>query len=161
MEVAQAVSDAIGKEKIGIRLSPYGAFNEMTADEHTEEQYSMLATGLKQIGIAYIHLVDHSSMGAPEVPQRIKDIIRNTFGGTIILSGGYDAKKANADLEAGKGDLVAFAKSYIANPDFVERITMDAPIEVPDPSTFYTPGETGYISYSSYELQREKTVLPL
>lgn len=147
LEVTKAVADAIGKDKTGIRLSPFGAFNDMTADENTEQQFIQLAAGLKETGIAYIHVVDHSSMGAPAVPQSLKDAVRKAFSGTIILSGGYDAARAEADLEAGKGELVAFARSFLANPDLVKRIEIGAELNQPDFATFYSPGEKGYTDY--------------
>ena len=141
LKVTTAVANAIGKDKTGIRLSPFGAFNDMVADENTEQQYIQLAGGLKAAGIVYIHIVDHSSMGAPAVPQSVKDSMREAFNGTIILSGGYDAARAEADLEAGKGELVAFARSFLANPDLVKRIKVGAEFNQPDFATFYTPGE--------------------
>ena len=147
LEVAAAVAKAIGKDKTGIRLSPFGAFNDMQADEHTEQQYIQLAAGLKQTGIVYIHVVDHSSMGAPAVPQSVKDAIRDAFGGTIILSGGYDAARAEAELEESKGELVAFGRPFLANPDLVTRIRIGAELNPPDFDTFYTPGEKGYNDY--------------
>jgi N-ethylmaleimide reductase len=155
LEVTAAVAETIGKDKTGIRLSPYGAFNDMQPDENTEQQYIQLAAGLKDIGIAYIHTVDHSSMGAPAVPQTVKDGIRAAFGGTIILSGGYDAARAEADLQEDKGELVAFGRLFISNPDLVKRFAINAELAQPDFGTFYTPGEKGYIDYPilSEELQ--------
>jgi len=154
LEVAAAVAAAIGKGKTGIRISPFGVFNEMISDEHTEQQYTQLAAGLKAIGIAYIHVVDHASLGAPAVPQSVKDAIRVAFGSTIILSGGYDAARAEADLEEGKGELVAFGRPYLANPDLVYRITKGAELAQPDMSLAYTPGEKGYTDYPTLlELQ--------
>lgn len=147
LEVAQSVANAIGKEKVGIRLSPFGAFNDIKWDDTTESQFTKLAAGLKAIGVVYIHVVDHTSMGAPAFPQSIKDEIRNAFGGTIIMSGGYDAEKAEADLAAGQGELVAFGRPYISNPDLVERFEEAIPLAVPDYNTFYTPGAKGYIDY--------------
>ncbi len=147
LEVAQAVAAAIGKDKVGIRLSPFGAFNDIVWDVTTETQFVKLAEGLKALGIVYIHLVDHTSMGAPAFPQEVKDEIRKAFGGTIIMSGGYDADKAEADLAAGNGELVAFGRPYISNPDLVERFQENIPLSVPDENTFYTPGEKGYIDY--------------
>ncbi len=147
LEVAEAVAAAIGKDKIGIRLSPFGAFNDITWDDTTETQFVKLAEGLKALGIVYIHLVDHSSMGAPAFPQSVKDVIRKAFGGTIIMSGGYDADKAEADLAAGNGELVAFGRPFISNPDLVERFKEAIPLSLPDENTFYTPGEKGYIDY--------------
>ena len=151
LEVAAAVAKTIGKDKTGIRLSPYGAFNDMRPDENTERQYRQLAAGLKEIGIAYIHTVDHSSMGAPTVPDTIKEGIREAFGGTILLSGGYDVARAEAELEAGKGELVAFGRPFISNPDLVKRIALGAELAQPDFGTFYTPGEKGYIDYPILE----------
>ncbi|MBU4539175.1 MAG: alkene reductase [Weeksellaceae bacterium] len=148
LEVTAAVAAAIGKDKTGIRLSPFGAFGEMLPDETTEEQYAQLAAGLKAIGIVYIHMVDHSSMGTPAVPQSVKDAVRNEFGGTIILSGGYNPERAEADLKAGKGELVAFARPFIANPDLVQKFASGKALTSPDPDTFYTPGEKGYTDYS-------------
>ena len=157
LEVATAIADAIGKEKLAIRLSPHGVFNDIIPGNDTEAQYSALAKGLKAIGIAYIHTVDHSSMGAPDVPQTVKDAIRNSFGGTIILSGGYDAAHAEADLEANKGELVAFGRPFIANPDFVKRVVTGAELAQPDASTFYTPGEKGYTDYPVLEQQLQES----
>lgn len=147
LEVTAAVAGAIGTDKTGIRLSPYGAFNDMQVDESTEQQYIQLAAALQEIGIVYIHVVDHSSMGAPVVPQSVKDGLREAFKGTIILSGGYDAGRAETDLVADKGELVAFGRPFISNPDLVKRIALHAELAQPDFGTFYTPGEKGYIDY--------------
>ena len=145
--VAEAVVAAIGKDKVGIRLSPFGAFNDIKWDDTTETQFVKLAEGLKALGIVYIHLVDHASMGAPAFPQLVKYEIRNAFGGTIIMSGGYDADKAEADLAEGKGELVAFGRPFISNPDLVERFKEAIPLSLPDQNTFYTPGEKEYSDY--------------
>jgi len=147
LKVTAAVADAIGKERTGIRLSPFGYSNEILPDETTEEQYTKLAAGLKAIGIVYIHLVDHSALGAPAVPQSVKDAIKKEFGGTIILSGGYEPDRAEADLKAGKGELIAFGRPFIANPDLVERLSKGEELALADQNTFYTPGEKGYTDY--------------
>ena len=104
-------------------------------------------TELKKTGIVYIHLVNHETMGAPPVPQGVTGAIRAAFGGTIILSGGYDAARAEADLKAGKGELVAFGRPFLSNPDLVERMATDAELNALDPATFYTPGEKGYTDF--------------
>lgn len=153
-ETTAAVADVIGKDRTGIRLSPYGVFNDMVPDNTTEEQYTQLAEQLKEIGIAYIHVVDHSSMGTPPVPQSIKDAIRGSFAGTIILSGGYDAKRAEADLEAGKGNLVAFGRPFIANANLVKRFETGSELTQPDVNTFYTPGEKGYTDYPVFAIEQ-------
>ncbi len=147
LEVARAVAAAIGKEKVGIRLSPHGAFNATGSFDGVDAQYVSLARELGSVGIAYVHLVDHSSMGAPPVPEELKAGVRAAFGGALILSGGYDRDRAEADLAAGKGDLVAFARPFLANPDLVERLRRGAPLNAVDPATFYTPGAKGYTDY--------------
>ena len=147
LEVTGAVASAIGKDKVGIRLSPFGAFNDMPAYPTTEADYTHLAGELNAIGLVYIHLVDHSSMGAPPVPESMKATFRRVFKRTLILSGGYDAVRAESDLEAGKCDLVAFGRPFLANPDLVARWKAGAPLNAPDMSTFYTPGPKGYTDY--------------
>lgn len=147
LEVARGIANAIGADKVGIRLSPYGVFNDMGAFDGLEDEFGYLATKLSEIGIAYVHIVDHSNAGAPEVPESIKSLIRNNFKGTYILSGGYTKERAEADLEEGKGDLVAFGVPFIANPDLPTRMKEGIPLAAPDQGTFYTPGAQGYTDY--------------
>ena len=147
IEVAEAVVNAIGAERTGIRLSPFGVFNEMEIFEDMEDTFVYLATQLNRLNLAYIHLVDHSAMGAPEVPAEIKRKIRKVFNNTLILSGGYDKERAENDLNEGHADLIAFGRPFIANPDLVNRMAENAERAMPDFDTFYTPGEKGYIDY--------------
>ncbi len=147
LEVVDAVIAAIGKEKTGIRLSPFGVFNDMPAYEGMAADYTWLAEQLDARGLAYIHLVDHSAMGAPPVPDSMKAIFRSAFKGTLILSGGYDAATAEQDLAAGRGDLIAVGKPFLANPDLVARWKTGGAVNGPDMGTFYTPGPKGYTDY--------------
>ncbi|MEO1255089.1 MAG: alkene reductase [Bacteroidota bacterium] len=149
LEVAEKVVAAIGSEKVGIRLSPHGAFNDINPFDKEEETFEYLAGKLKELGLTYIHLVDHSSMGSPEVSKQLKAKIRDSFNGTIIISGGYDFEKATNDLDDGLGHLVAFGRPYLANPDLVKRFKQGAELNQPDFDTFYTPGEKGYTDYST------------
>jgi N-ethylmaleimide reductase len=149
LEVVRAVAEAIGPSKVGIRLSPHGAFNATGAFDGVDEQYVALVAGLKSLGIAYVHLVDHGAMGAPPVPAELKAKLREAFGGTIILSGGYDLARAEEDLAAGKGDLVAFGRPFLANPDLTERLRRDLPLTAPRFDKFYTPGPEGYTDYEA------------
>jgi N-ethylmaleimide reductase len=109
--------------------------------------YDRLVTELSNLGLVYIHVVDHSSMGAPEVPSALKAKIRATFKGRYILSGGYDAVRANAELDANSGDLVAFGRPFLSNPDLVQKLQNGTALIAPDFSTFYTPDEKGYTDY--------------
>ena len=147
VEVAKASAAAIGAEHIGMRISPYGVFNGTAADEEMDAMYELLMARLNEIGLAYIHVVDHSSMGAPEVSPALKAKIRASFKGRYILSGGYDLVRANADLDASKGDMVAFGRPFISNPDLVEKLKNGTALTEPDFNTFYTPGEKGYTDY--------------
>ncbi|MHB8390269.1 MAG: alkene reductase [Acidobacteriaceae bacterium] len=147
LEVADAVVKAIGKDNVGIRLSPFGVFNDMPLYDDMGTDYTYLAHQLNARGLVYIHLVDHSPMGAPPVPDAIKKMFRSTFKGKLILSGGYDAARAESDLAAGKCDLVAVGRLFLANPDLVARWKTGAPVNAPDMSTFYTPGPKGYTDY--------------
>ena len=147
LEVADAVIKAIGKDKVGIRLSPFGVFNDMPLYDAMEADYTYLAQQLNALGLVYIHLVDHSPMGAPPVPDSIKNMFRNTFKGKLILAGGYDAARAESDLAAGKCDLIAVGRPFLANPDLVARWENGAAVNAPDMSTFYTPGPKGYSDY--------------
>ncbi len=147
VEVAKATAAAIGADHVGMRISPYGAFNGMGPDAEMDALYERLIAELNSIGLVYIHIVDHSSMGAPEVSPVLKAKIRATFKGKYILSGGYDATRANADLDAKLGDLVAFGRPFIGNPDLVKKMQSGAELTAPDFGTFYTPGEKGYTDY--------------
>jgi N-ethylmaleimide reductase len=119
-----------------------------------EADYAYLARALNATGLFYIHLVDHSAMGAPAVPQSIKDAFREEFKGVLILSGGYDAARAESDLEASKADLIAVGRPLLANPDLVERWKTGAALNPPDRDTFYTPGAKGYTDYPVLAAQR-------
>lgn len=154
LEVADATIAAIGKDRVGIRLSPYGVFNDMPLYDAMESDYGYLARQLDSRGLVYVHLVDHSAMGAPTVPDSVKQMFRSTFKGKLILSGGYDAARAESDLAAGKCDLVAVGRPLLANPDLVARWNSGAATNAPDMATFYTPGEKGYTDYPALNAAR-------
>jgi N-ethylmaleimide reductase len=147
LEVASASAAAIGADRVGMRISPYGVFNGMEPDADMDLVYERLVAGLNDIGLVCIHVVDHSSMGAPAVSPALKAKIRAAFKGKYILSGGYDLVRANADLDANRGDLVAFGRPFIANPDLVHELQTGHALAAPDASTFYTAGEKGYTDY--------------
>ncbi|MFC3652824.1 alkene reductase [Dyella humi] len=147
LDIARATADAIGAHRIGIRLSPYGVFNSTGAFPDVESQYLALIQQLSELGLQYVHLLDHSAMGAPPVPAELKSRLREAFKGVFILAGGFDRASAEAALKAGQADLIAFARSFLANPDLVERMRADAALNAVDMATLYTPGPEGYIDY--------------
>jgi len=149
------VIKAVGRDKVGIRLSPFGVFNDMPAYAAMEADFTYLAQQLNARGLVYIHLVDHSSMGAPPVPESMKATFRSVFKGALILSGGYDAVSAESDLAAGKCDLIAVGRPFLANPDLVARWKTGAAVNAPDLNTFYTPGSKGYTDYPALAIPGE------
>jgi N-ethylmaleimide reductase len=147
IDVARAVVAAIGGARVGMRVSPYGAFNGTGAFAEVEPQFLSLASALAALGMAYLHLVDHSSMGAPMIPAPFRAALRKAFTGVYIASGGFDREKAEGVLVRGEADLVAFGRAALANPDLVARMAHHAALNAPDASTFYTPGAKGYTDY--------------
>jgi N-ethylmaleimide reductase len=153
LEVVQAVAGAIGKEKTGIRISPFGVASDMKPYKEIPEMYEYLARELGRARIAYIHLVDHSSMGAPEVPASFKQRIRDIFPNALILAGGYSSEKAESDLNQNKADLIAFGKPFINNPDLPLRFENGWRLsEELDRTTLYSVGEKGYTDYPAFQL---------
>ncbi len=147
LEIARATVAAIGRDRVGIRLSPYGVFNGTGEFPEVRAQYLALAKALSTVGLLYIHLVDHSAMGAPPVPADFKLDLRAGFDGLFILSGGFNHGSAEVALQDKRGDLIAFGRPFLANPDLVARMRQDAPQNTPDMATFYVPGPKGYTDY--------------
>lgn len=147
LEVAEKVASSIGEQRTGIRLSPYGVYNDMEIFEGIEETYEYLARELGKLKLVYIHILDFSSQGAPEVPESVKSKIRRNFGRDIILNGGLDREKAENILNDEKGDLVALGQAFLANPDLVYKFENNLPLNNPDYDTFFTPGKEGYLDY--------------
>jgi N-ethylmaleimide reductase len=144
LEVVDATVAAIGKERVGIRFSPYGTFNDQPNYPEIDATYQYLADELGRRGIAYIHLLDASRSGAHD--DLFADIHKR-FGGTIIVNGNYTKERAEQALASGLADVVAFGSAYIANPDLVERFKSGTALAQPDPTTFYTADAKGYTDY--------------
>jgi N-ethylmaleimide reductase len=145
VEVAEGVAAAIGADRLGFRISPYSPHGGLTADAETDAVYMQLTRELSRIGLAYLHLVDHSATGA--APPELKAALRTTFDGAFMLNGGYDRARAEADLEANRGDLIAFGRPFLANPNLVEKLRGNRELTALDPSTLFTPGDKGYLDY--------------
>ena len=147
LEVAAATAQAIGADRVGIRLSPHGVFNGAGAFPGVDEQYLALVKQLSALGLMYVHVLDHSALGAPAVPDELKAGLRAAFAGPFILAGGFDKATAEQALTSGRADMIAMGRAFLANPDLVDRLRHDAPLNAVDPQTFYTPGEKGYTDY--------------
>jgi N-ethylmaleimide reductase len=149
LDVARATAAAIGGDRLGIRLSPYGVFNGTGPFADLEPQYVALTDELSRLGLLYLHVLDHSAMGAPPVPAAFKLTLRSHFKGAYILAGGFDKATAEAALTEKRADLIAFGRPFLANPDLVLRMRTDAALNAADPTTFYVPGPKGYTDYPS------------
>jgi len=147
LEVATAVIAECGAERVGIRLSPSGTFNDM-ADSDPEAIFGYLLAELNHSNLAYLHIVDALEgdirHGAKVVAL---DLLRKTYTGNLIVCGGYDQARAESALAQDLADAVAFGQLYIANPDLAERFKQQAPLNAPNPKTFYGGDEKGYIDY--------------
>jgi N-ethylmaleimide reductase len=148
LELAEGIARSIGKEKVGVRLSPFAQFNETPAYPQAEATYLYLANKLNELGIAYLHLSDPEAKGQPNVlVQHLRKVFRNT----LILSGGYSATAAEEVLKNKQADLVSFARPFLANPDLVDRYRNKLPLNELKHDLFYTSGREGYVDYPVFE----------
>lgn len=150
LEVIRGMAGAIGKERVGIRLSPYGAASGMKPYPEVDGTYARLADELSRLGIAYVHVVDHAAMGGVPVPPAVKSTIRARFAGAYIAAGGFDLASAERVIDDKQADLVAFGRPIYANPDLVARFAHGWALATPDMSTAYTPGPKGYTDYPGH-----------
>ena len=147
LEVAKSVVAAIGGDKVGMRLSPYGVNGGMAAYPEVDETYLALAAGLDALGLVYLHLADHQGMGAPAVPAALRQGLRKAWTRSLLIGGSFDQATAEQALSQGQCDLVGFGRAFLANPDLVARWTEGKPLNPVDATTFFTPGIKGYTDY--------------
>jgi len=139
VEVAQAVSDEIGAGRTGIRISPANPFNDIT-EHDTPELYRALLTALAPLNLAYLHVMSKDDDLLAEV--------RGAWPTTLLLNrGGADLKTRIRDLDSGLADVITLGSLTLANPDLVDRIKTGAPLNTPDPTSFYGGDERGYTDY--------------
>jgi len=166
MEVVEAVCQIWGSQRVGVRLSPLGTFNDM-GDDNPEELFGYVAERLNALNLAYLHLVEPEIARDPASPTfdprgpAMMKLIRGKYRGTLIVCGGYDYTKAIACLEEKRADLVAFGRLFIANPDLPERFRQSAELNPPDASTFYGGGAKGYVDYPTLKQLRGEEPMPM
>lgn len=151
LEVLDAVCDVWGSQRVGVRLSPIQPFNDMR-DTDPEMTFSRVVELLNPLNLAYLH-VTRLGMDAPGAAGPAFDLtrLRRLWQGIYMTNHGYDRTSAMAAVEQGEADLVAFGTLFLANPDLVERLRRDAPLNSPDPTTFYGGDERGYTDYPFLE----------
>jgi 2,4-dienoyl-CoA reductase-like NADH-dependent reductase (Old Yellow Enzyme family) len=140
LEVVDACISVWGAQRVAMHLAPRGDAHSM-GDSAPLQTFSTVAEELGRRKLAFLCAREHA--GA----DRIGPELRRRFGGPFVANEGFDPASAQADLDAGHCDAVAFGKLYIANPDLVARIARGADLNAPDPSTFYAGGATGYTDY--------------
>lgn len=156
VELVQALAEAVGPSRLGIRFSPYNTLAGMPHYDELYNTYVYLASQMQHAGILYIHLVDAvSRLSLPG--QHLRDAIdklfleiRATFSGILIVNGVYTKERAIQAINSSQADLVSFATAFIANPDLPFRLENDIPLSEPDRTTFYSPTAVGYSDYPTY-----------
>lgn len=146
VEVTAAVAAAVGGDRVGVRLSPANSFNDIVEHE-TEAVYAAVLEGLSPLGLAYLHVV--------EGPVAVTAQIRQAWSATLIVNPTFSLPPTTEDLQAllgnGLADLVAVGRAFIANPDLVRRLQLDAPMNPADETSFYGGTDAGYIDYPALD----------
>ena len=148
LEVTQAAVDVWGPDRVGVRLSPSGTFNDMH-DSNPEKTFVHVVSALDALEIVYVHLREGSEEdirhGGTIVPT---ELFRPLFQGALIVNGGYNRERADAVIAKGEAEMVAFGTPFIANPDLPRRLQIGAELSDPDPATLYGgEGAKGYTDY--------------
>jgi N-ethylmaleimide reductase len=147
-EVAAAVASEAGAERTGMRLAPFITQRNMDCPEIVPTILH-LAKRLDEIGLAYIHLAEADWDDARQVPEQFRRELRRAYQGRVIVAGKYDAQRAEAILQQGLADLVAFGRPFIANPDLPARFAANLPLAEIDPATLFGGGARGYTDYAT------------
>lgn len=165
MEVVEAVSEVWGPDRVGVRLSPLGTMNDIS-DADPETTFGFIVQALSDFHFAYLHIVNPAAAAiekgnAPDArAQRMLALLRKNYRGTLILAGGFDRDTAEAWIEQGKADLIAFGRKFLANPDLPDRFRARKPLNADDPTTYYGGGPHGYTDYPSLALERGEQPKP-
>jgi len=149
-EILDELKNVVNLNRVGIRFNPsLNGIMGISVDDETIDFYNYVTNKLNDYGLAYIHLIEPFT-DVTDVPGAIQEVakhFRKIYNGTIIINRGFNKETAIRVLNDGDADLVSFGVGFLANPDLVERFKTDAPLNTPDQTTFYTPGEKGYTDY--------------
>lgn len=141
LEVTEAVIAVWGRGRVGVRVSPTGAFNDM-ADSDPASTFTYAAQKLSDLGIAYLHIIEPIG-----TPNAVAPMLRQAFEGNVMMNSGFTKETANAAISSGDADLISFGVPFLTNPDLVRRFAEDAPLNAPDQATFYGGDAHGYTDY--------------
>ena len=148
LEVTEAVVNVWGSGRVGVRISPFNSYNDIT-DSNPEATFTAVADALAGLHLAYLHVVEPAT-GEPG--GRLTPELRRRFKGGVIVNGSFDRTLAEEALRRGEADAVSFGVPFIANPDLPARFALNLPLAVPDTSTFYSGGARGYTDYRPHSL---------
>ncbi|WP_394131336.1 alkene reductase [Shewanella maritima] len=148
-EVVAAMIDAIGADRVGVRLAPFTSLNG-TVDATPVETYVAAGKMLNQHKIVYLHIAEVDWEDAPDTPEQFKVDLRNAFEGVLIYAGKYDAEKACTMIEQGLADMIGFGRPFVANPDLPSRIQHGYPLAKHDPATLFGGDDKGLTDYPTY-----------
>ena len=149
-EVVKALVDAIGADKVGVRLAPLTTLNG-TVDANPEETYTEAARVLNRHKIVYRHIAEADWDDAPVMPITFKEALRDAFDGIMIYAGKYSAEKASSAIRDGWADMIGFGRPFVANPDLPERIRNSWEWATHDPETLFGGGTKGLTDYQRYQ----------
>lgn len=148
LEVAAAVTDVWGADRVGIHLSPVSPNISIGQDSDPMATYGALVEQLRQMGLVYLHCVEGATIGPRSIPPDFSfAALRRAFGGTYMANNGYDRALALQARAENSADLISFGRLYLANPDLVERLRRNAKLEEAPKETWYGGGEHGYTDY--------------
>ena len=154
LEVLAAVIKEVGAGRTGIRLSPVTPANDIS-DSNPQPLFAYLIGEIDKLAPVYIHVIEGATGGPRDTGVAFDyAALRKAFHGTYIANNGYTGETARAAVESGAADMVAFGKAFLANPDLVERLRRDAPLNAPEQATFYGGGAKGYTDYPVLEPQQ-------
>lgn len=153
LEVVGVMTSVWGSDRVGVRIGPGGSFNGMS-DSDPHALFTYVAEKVNQLSLAYLHVIEPRIKGSELVSEREGAVaaqqIRSIFEGRLIAAGGFEPDTAEAVVEKGDADLVAFGRHFLANPDLPERIKRGVPLNKYDRKTFYTFDAHGYTDYPFY-----------
>jgi len=153
-EVTRACANAIGSDRLGVRISPVSTAGD-SHDSDPQALFNHVVGTLNPLGLAYMHVVEGETGGARDSIAFDYAALRDRFDGVWMVNNGYDRQMAIDSVASGRADLVSFGRLFIANPDLVERLSTNAPLNrLMEQGTFYGGGAHGYTDYSTLKQSR-------
>ncbi len=151
-EVVSALIEAIGAERVGVRLAPLTTLNG-TVDANPVETYTAAAALLNTHNIAYLHIAEVDWEDAPDTPLSFKKALRKAYHGVLIYAGRYTGDKAAQAIDDGLADMIGFGRPFIANPDLPSRLQNNYPLTEHDAQTLFGGDEKGLTDYPVYKVE--------